>query len=65
MPNWAWFIAGILATHLFWAVVLVGWWAIILKNSDPHEREAFDRDILEIRARIGESIARARQAGRN
>lgn len=65
MPNWAWFLAGIGATHLFWAIIIAGWWGIILRNSDPHDQEAFERDLSEIRAQTREIVARARKATLN
>lgn len=66
--SWGEFALGVLATHLFWAVVIAGWWGIILRNSDPQERESFERDAEEIRERIRETFARvahAKNAGRN
>lgn len=62
VPNWLWLGIGVVATHIFWALVIAGWWSIVLKNSDPHDREAFERDLAEIRERTRETIARARKA---
>lgn len=55
-------LLGVIATHVFWAIVIAGWWSIVLRNSDPHDREAFERDLSEIRERTRETIARARKA---
>lgn len=56
MPNWAWFLAGVLSVHLFWGGLFVAWWLLLIRRSGEQFQQAVRDDCAAIRAGIARAV---------